>query len=78
MGTEESGSFWEIIHVVRRWPKGLSCIPACQIETFSARQVSAGPTLIAFVGTRAMLPPPEVRAFCAMVKGCKSTTRVGS
>src|SRR5438552_11729790 len=53
-------------------------MPACQMETFSAFHVSTGPTLIAFVGTRAMLPPPEVRAFCAMVKGCSSTTRVAS
>src|SRR4029079_5203655 len=46
--------------------------------TFSARQVSAGPTVIALVGTIETLPPPLVRAFCAMVRGCSSTTRVVS
>src|SRR5207249_5554261 len=78
IGTHASTIRCEIINVVSRWPKGLSCLPACQMETFSAFHVSTGPTLIAFVGTRAMLPPPEVRAFCAMVKGCSSTTRVAS
>src|SRR6185436_13961450 len=78
MGTAESAILLEIIQVVRRWPNGLSCVPACQIDTFSARQVSSGPTLIAFIGTSAMLPPPEVRAFCAIVSGCNSTTRVGN
>src|SRR6266436_841158 len=48
------------------------------METFSAIQVSTGPTEIACVGTREIFPPPDVRAFCAMVSGCKSTTRVGS
>src|SRR5438876_709337 len=48
------------------------------METFSACHVSSGPTEIAWVGTKEMFPPPEVRAFCAMVSGCKSTTRVGS
>src|SRR5690242_2553702 len=51
-------------------------MPACQIDTFSAFQVSTGPTDIALVGTREILPPPEVRAFCAIVSGCKSTIRV--
>src|SRR2546428_2523668 len=63
---------------VNRCPKGLSCMPACQIETFSACQVSTGPTEIACVGTSEIFPPPDVRAFCAMVSGCKSTTRVVS
>src|SRR5436190_885199 len=53
-------------------------MPACQIETFSAFQVSYGPTEIACVGTNEMFPPPDVRAFCAMVSGCKSTTRVAN
>jgi len=48
------------------------------MDTFSASQVSTGPTVMAWVGTREMLPPPEVRAFWAMVSGCKSTTRVAS
>lgn len=65
-----------IIKVVSRCPKGLSWAPACQIETFSACQVSRGPTVIAWVGTSEMLPPPEVRAFWANVTGCSSTTRV--
>ena len=39
----------EIMKAVRRWPKGLSWLPACQIETFSAFQVSTGPTVIARV-----------------------------
>src|SRR5207253_8459326 len=76
MGTALSARRWEIINVVSRWPNGLSCMPACQMETFSAFHVSTGPTLIALVGTKVMLPPPEVRAFCAMVMGCRSTTRV--
>ena len=38
-------------NAVRRWPKGLSCVPACQMETFSAFHVSTGPTVIAIVGT---------------------------
>src|SRR5947209_7940938 len=76
MGTAASGILCEIIRVVSRCPNGLSCLPACQMETFSAFHVSTGPTEIALVGTREMLPPPEVRAFWAMVKGCKSTTRV--
>ena len=62
-------SAFEIISAVSRWPNGLSCVPACQIDTFSAFQVSTGPTVIAFVGTRGMLPPPLVRAFCAIVSG---------
>ena len=33
---------------------------------------------MALVGTIEMFPPPLVRAFWAMVSGCKSTTRVGS
>ena len=41
-------------------------MPACQMETFSACQVSTGPTEMARVGTREMFPPPDVRAFCAM------------
>ena len=65
-----------IINVVSRWPNGLSCVPACQMETFSAFHVSTGPTVIACVGTSAILPPPDVRAFCAIVIGCRSTTRV--
>ena len=64
--------------VVKRCPKGLSCLPACQIETLSAFHVSTGPTLIALVGTSAMFPPPLVRAFCAIVSGCRSTTRVAN
>src|SRR5258705_8282115 len=51
-------------------------MPACQIETFSAFHVSNGPTEIACVGTSEIFPPPDVRAFCAMVSGCRSTTRV--
>src|SRR5436189_1350258 len=78
MGTAASGTFLAIIRQVSRWPNGLSWKPACQMETFSACQVSTGPTEMAFVGTSEMLPPPEVRAFCAMVSGCKSTTRVVS
>src|SRR5438270_3805425 len=78
MGTAASGTFFAIINVVSRCPNGLSWLPACQIETFSACQVSIGPTEIAFVGTSEIFPPPEVRAFWAMVKGCKSTTRVVS
>ena len=39
------------------------------METFSAFQVSTGPTVMALVGTSGMLPPPDVRAFCAMVIG---------
>ena len=69
---------FEIIRAVRRWPNGLSWWPACQIDTFSAFHVSTGPTVIALVGTSEMLPPPLVRAFCAMVSGCRSTTRVAS
>src|SRR5262245_17421753 len=78
MGTDESGTLFEIIKVVNRCPKGLSCVPACQIETFSAFHVSTGPTEIACVGTSATFPPPEVRAFCAIVSGWRSTTRVAS
>ncbi len=63
---------------VRRMPKGLSWLPACQMETRSAFQVSTGPTEGACVGTREMLPPPEVRAFWMIVIGCRSTTRVRS
>src|ERR1051325_436512 len=48
------------------------------METFSAFHVSAGPTEMACVGTSEMFPPPDVRAFCATVSGCKSTTRVVS
>src|SRR3954467_8315049 len=48
------------------------------METFSDFQVSTGPTVMAWVGTSVTFPPPEVRAFCAMVIGCKSTTRVVS
>src|ERR1041385_5182266 len=66
------------MNVVRRWPKGLSCVPACQMETFSAFQVSTGPTDKACFGTSATLPPPEVRAFWINVAGCSSTTRVAS
>src|SRR5436305_940095 len=51
-------------------------MPACQIETFSAFQVSTGPTVMALVGIIAILPPPEVLAFCAIVMGCRSTTLV--
>ena len=68
----------EIINVVSRWPNGLSWLPACQIETFSAFQVSTGPTLIACVGTLVTTPPPEVRAFWMIVIGCNSTSRVPS
>src|SRR5204862_5440009 len=77
-GTAASGSFFAIIRQVNRCPNGLSWLPACQIETFSAFQVSAGPTEIACVGTSEIFPPPDVRAFCAMVSGCRSTTRVVS
>src|SRR2546430_3088661 len=48
------------------------------METFSACHVSTGPTDMALVGTSEMLPPPDVRAFWAMVSGCRSTTRVVS
>ena len=58
-----SAIFCAIIQVVRRCPNGLSWAPACQIETFSARHVSSGPTETAWRGIIAMLPPPEVRAF---------------
>src|SRR5438067_13191241 len=78
MGTALSARRWEIINVVSRWPNGLSWQPACQMETFSAFHVSPGPTVIACVGTIEMLPPPLVRAFCAMVSGWSSTTRVVS
>ena len=50
-------------NVVNRMPNALSCMPACQMETFSAFQVSNGPTVAARVGTSATCPPPEVRAF---------------
>src|SRR6476619_1386597 len=76
MGTLLSGSFFETIHAVRRMPNGLSCIPACQMLTRSAFQVSTGPTLHACVGTPATYPPPLVRAFWITVIGCRSTTRV--
>src|SRR3954467_3334859 len=46
------------------------------MDTFSAFQVSKGPTDIACVGTIVIFPPPDVLAFCAIVIGCKSTTRV--
>src|SRR4030095_14269410 len=46
------------------------------METFSAFHVSTGPTVIALVGTIEMFPPPLVRAFCAIVSGWSSTTRV--
>ena len=69
MGTALSGSRLAIISVVSRWPNGLSCVPACQIETFSAYHVSTGPTVIAFDGTMEMFPPPDVRAFWASVTG---------
>ena len=59
-------------------PNGLSWLPACQIETFSAFQVSTGPTLSAWLGTFGTTPPPEVRAFWIIVIGCRSTTRVAS
>jgi len=36
---------------------------ACQIETFSASQVSLGPTEIACSGYVGHHPPPEVRRF---------------
>src|SRR5437588_11014861 len=78
LGTDESGIFLAIIRQVNRCPKGLSCIPACQIDTFSACHVSIGPTEMAWVGTSEIFPPPEVRAFWAMVRGCNSTTRVAS
>jgi hypothetical protein len=78
IGTDESGMRLEIMNAVRRIPKALSCQPGCQMDTFSAFQVSTGPTLMASVGTNEMLPPPLVRAFCAMVSGCRSTTRVAS
>ena len=78
MGTDVSMIFFEIIKAVSRWPKGLSCVPACQMETFSAFHVSAGPTEIALRGTPATFPPPEVRAFWTSVSGCRSTTRVVS
>ena len=60
MGTALSARCLEIISVVRRWPKGLSCWPACQMETFSACHVSTGPTVSACVGTSVMFPPPLV------------------
>ena len=78
MGTAESGMRLEIIRDVRRMPNGLSWQPACQMETFSAFQVSNGPTVAACVGTSEMLPPPEVRAFCMTVIGWRSTMRVFS
>ena len=53
-------------------------MPACQIETFSAFQVSTGPTVAACVGTSDTWPPPEVRAFWMTVIGCRSVTRVVS
>ena len=67
---------FEIISVVSRMPNGLSCMPACQIETFSAFHVSIGPTEQAWLGTIETLPPPDVRAFWMTVSGCRSTTRV--
>ena len=67
MGTAASGSPFEIMNEVRRMPKALSWQPACQMDTFSDFQVSTGPTVAACVGTMAMLPPPEVRAFCITV-----------
>ena len=48
---ELSGTFLLIINAVSRWPKGLSCVPACQMLTRSAFHVSAGPTEHACVGT---------------------------
>ena len=71
-------SFWDIIQVVSRMPKGLSWVPACQMETFSAFQVSTGPTVAARVGASDTCPPPQVRAFWITVMGCRSVTRVGS
>ena len=50
MGTEASGTRLEIMSAVRRMPKGLSCAPACQIDTRPDFQVSAGPTEIAWEG----------------------------
>ncbi len=69
MGTEESGSLLEIIKVVSRSPKGLSCHPGCQMETFSAFHVSTGPTDSAWEGTPETAPPPDVRAFWMIVIG---------
>src|SRR5690349_10754522 len=46
------------------------------METFSAFQVAYGPSVVAWRGSPARLPPPEVRAFCTRVTGCRSTTRV--
>ena len=51
MGTALSTILFAIMNAVSRWPKGLSWLPACQIETRSAIQVSAGPTVMALVGT---------------------------
>src|SRR4051794_2067929 len=76
MGTLLSGRFLLIIHAVRRMPKGLSCMPACQMLTRSAFHVSTGPTLHACIGTAATYPPPLVRAFWITVIGCRSTIRV--
>ena len=36
------------------------------------------PTERAWTGTVETAPPPEVRAFCMIVKGCKSTILVAS
>ena len=43
IGTEESGILLEIMSVVSRRPKGLSCLPGCQMETLSAFHVSTRP-----------------------------------
>ena len=78
IGTAASAIFLEIMNVERRMPNALSWQPACQMEILSAFHVSFGPTVAACVGTSAILPPPDVRAFYMTVIRCTSTIRVVS
>jgi hypothetical protein len=59
-------------------PKGLSWCRPARSRPFRPSRSRRGPTVAAWVGTSATLPPPEVRAFWMMVIGCRSTTRVPS
>ena len=55
MGTAVSGILFAIIQAVSRWPKGLSWLPACQMDTFSgmmAFQVADGPATAARMAAR--------------------------
>ena len=68
MGTEESAIRCEIMSAVSRWPKGLSCWPACQIETFSACHVYEDPRevkreVVAHTSIRAGSDPAHLGCF---------------